>query len=102
MAKQYETLPRRKVRYWLFRFRTEAEGGPKATGAPRGMRKYFEEQEGFGGWIDFAVTWDVNPEEPLQIVPRRFSVWEEWDATLNMVLRDMPGVDTSGSEADVL
>ena len=54
MAK-YKELPRRKIRYWLYRFRTEATGGAKATNAPRGMKVHFESKPYFDGWDGFRI-----------------------------------------------
>ena len=88
MAK-YKELPRRKIRYWLYRFRTEATGGAKATNAPRGMKVHFESKPYFDGWDGFANTWDVDNEDPFKIVSRRFTELEEWEATLRKVLRNV-------------
>ena len=75
-------LTKRQVRYWLFRFKTEAEGGTNSNGAPEGLREHFESQPMFGGWKKFAVDWDVNEDSPLELAYRNFSVWEEWDRVL--------------------
>ena len=99
-------LPRRKVRYWLFRFRTEAVEGIPANGAPEGLREYFEKYPGFIGWKAFAVSWDLphiegclrdlckcaNEIVPLTPVSRQFSVWEEWDAQLRAEVKIFPGL----------
>lgn len=77
-----EDLPRSQVRYWCFRFRSEAEGISKATGAPRGLRKHFEGQAGFPGWALFGESWDVGSDDPLVMVARRHSIHEEWNALL--------------------
>ena len=76
---------RRVVRYWCYRFLTEATGGAEATGAPRGLRKHFERAPFFraaGGWRKFATAWDVDRTDPLEMVPRTKSVWDEWDEKL--------------------
>jgi hypothetical protein len=89
MAKYLE-LPGRQVRYWLYRFRTEANGGAKSNGAPRGLKQYFEKQPGFRGWKEFANTWDIDKDDPLKIYSRRFTELQEWEATLDRVIRDLP------------
>lgn len=93
-------LKRKQVRYWCFRFRTAVTGGASAEGAPLGLKEYFEGLESFRilkeGWKNFAVSWDLphqngctgDPCEcastvvPLIMMPRKFSVWEEWNATI--------------------
>lgn len=87
----YENLPKRQIRYWCFRFKTEADGGARATGAPRGLKKHLEDSDGFEGWKRFAISWDVDEENPLVVVPRNFSVWEDWDRTLRRVVKPLPG-----------
>jgi hypothetical protein len=89
MAKYLE-LPGRQVRYWLYRFRTNAEGGAPATGAPRGLKPHFEKLPGFRGWKEFANTWDVDKDKPFDIYSRQFTELQEWEATLEKVLRDLP------------
>lgn len=92
-------LDRRQIRYWLFRFRTETEaGGAKAKGAPRGLRKLFQELPGFDGWAKFGVTWDVGEEDPFSIAPRKYTIHEEWNATLRRVVVDLPKVPRGNEE----
>lgn len=92
-------LDRRQIRYWLFRFRTETEaGGAKAKGAPRGLRKLFQEQPEFEGWHKFGVTWDVAEGDPLKAVPRKYSIHEEWNATLRRVVVDLPPMPKRNGE----
>ncbi len=89
-------LQRRKVRYWCFRFRTEVLEGVAVNSAPKGLKEHVQKLKGFGGWDKFAESWDfphhescpIDPCEcgrmivPLEIVSRKFSVWEEWHATV--------------------
>jgi len=71
-----EELTRREVRYWLFRFGTEARGDAKANGAPPGLKAHFEEQmddlnirflnkKDF--WDNFAKKWDVDEDDSSTI-----------------------------------
>jgi len=89
-ADQVQAERRKVVRYWCYRFKTEADGGALATGAPTGLRKHFEDNKWFrplGGWTAFAGRWDVDHHDPLVVVPRNKSVWQEWDEKL---VRDVP------------
>ena len=85
----------RQARYWCFRFKSAAEGGAKSTGAPRGFKKYIEELPGFAGWDKFAITWDIAGDNPFKIIPRDFSVWEEWNAVMRRVAKPLPGYEES-------
>jgi hypothetical protein len=102
--------PRRKIRYWLFRLRTEVTGGASSNGVPHGFKEFFERLEGFKDWRGFAVSWDIphiNGEarcdrDPckcaselvdLRIVARQFSVWEEWQATVRSEATVFPGLE---------
>lgn len=92
-------LTRREVRYWLFRFRKEVLQSVSSNGSPKGLKGHFEKQKGFKTWKDFAVKWDVPPGEPndivpLQMMPRKFSVWEEWQATMRSEVKVHPAFDS--------
>lgn len=114
---EFADWQRRKIRYWLFRFRTEATGGAPSNGAPADLRAYFEKMDGFRGWKGFAVSWDiphVNGEarcdkDPcecasqvvdLRIVLRQFSVWEEWQATVRSEAPVFPGFEKHEKRLD--
>jgi hypothetical protein len=91
-------LSRRKLRYWLFRFRTEALQSVPTNGAPSGLKNHFERLPEFTDWKDFAVKWDVPEGDalepvPLEIVQRKFSVWEEWQATMRAEVKVHPGFE---------
>jgi hypothetical protein len=72
---------RKNIRYRLYRLRTEKEG-LSASGETDDFRQRFENQAGFDGWLNFAVTWDVAFEDPYRIVSRRLSQEEEWNEVL--------------------
>ena len=78
-----------KIRYWLFRFRTEATGGPPALGAPDGLRGHFEALEWFSEWPLFGVTWDVHEARPLDIRPIKESLDAGWN--LEAAATEIPG-----------
>jgi len=96
---EYTRLPRRKLRYWLFRFRTEAIQSVSSNGAPAGLKEHFERLPDFTNWKEFAVRWDVPQGEPSEIVPleivlRKFSVWEEWQATMRSEVQTHPAFES--------
>lgn len=89
-------LGRRKVRYHCFRLRTEAEGGVAAD-VPEGFSEHFENHPfwanapfGFHGWKMFGETWDVSETDQWQPVLRKFSIHQEWNATLRQVVPELP------------
>lgn len=77
---------RRKVRYSCF-----AMQRGDIAGIPLKFISYFEEQEHFSGWDLFADRWDVTKEDPSITYPRVYSTLEEWEATLRMVIPELPG-----------
>ena len=84
-------LTRRQVRYWCFRFRTASEkGGAPALGAPRGLRKRFEEHAHFGGWENYGITWDVSDTDPFTLVPLRISLEVQWNTEAMASARELP------------
>lgn len=94
----FASLSRRKLRYWLFRLREEEIQSVAADGVPGGLKSYFESLPGFTTWKEFAVRWDVPPGDPrrpvpLEIVQRRFSVWEEWQATMRSEVKVHPAFE---------
>jgi len=97
--KKISDLPRKEVRYWLFRFRKEEIDSIPSNGSPKGLKEHFENLKGFKGWKYFAVRWDLPPGEPSDIVPlemvdRKFSVWEEWQATMRSEVKVHPGFES--------
>jgi len=110
-------LPRRKIRYWCFRFQHEEANQVSSNGAPPGLREHFEKTPGFTGWDQFAVSWDLphlkNCNQggapaigtfctcafkivPLKMVLRSFSVWEEWNRAIR---RDAPVLKLKGKQS---
>lgn len=85
------SLPRRKVRYHLYRLRTKAERIRDAEDESGPFGVFFAGQEGFDGWENFARTWDVGPEGKHDRVVRRLHTEEQlWNmklAKLAMPLR---------------
>lgn len=83
-------LSKRQVRYWCFRFKTEADGIRSADGAPEGLKNYFESLEWFTSWKDFTVTWDVVESSPLKMRRLKRSAEEEWNDVLAENARELP------------
>jgi hypothetical protein len=81
----WKDIGRRKVRYWCFRKKTEADGGNSADEAPQELVDHFESLENFQGWTNFGVTWDIDQNDFAKTYKRKFSVDEEWNATLRML-----------------
>ena len=69
---------RKKVRYQLYRLRTDAEGKCSAQSTAE-FKKRFESNPMFGGWRFFGVTWDVAFDDPYRIVHKDISEQEEWE-----------------------
>lgn len=100
-----ETLSRSEVRYGCFRLQTETTGGPAAD-VPAGLREHFEGLEPFArfdGWRGFARKWDVSPDDPLVMVARTTTVWQDWNSKLAEVvpLLPIPEEVPIGAESDV-
>ena len=88
---ELKKLNKRLVRYWLFRFKTENAGGDKATGAPKGLKDYFENNELFIGWelFDESKGWDVKETSPLEIITLKLGSTELWNKELRSSLPEM-------------
>lgn len=82
-----ERVRTKRVRYFLSRLKTEAEGLVEVGGLPEGFREFYESQEMFDGWENWGVTWDVGDprkksvpsDDYLEVIPLWTSLWEDWD-----------------------
>lgn len=83
---------RKKVRYQLYRCRTESEGKGAAE-VDDEFKKRFEEQPFFDRWQFFGTTWDVAFDDPYRIVHKDKSEQEEWD---ELVAAKFPTVGHDG------
>lgn len=97
-----DQLTRRNIRYICFRIQAEVSGGVTAPIEPTGImqhveevKAHLEEQDGFGGWNRFGVTWDVDEKYPLVVVGRKSSIQTEWKKTLEKNAKDLPTPDTN-------
>ena len=80
-------LTRREVRYHLYRIRTHEEGG--TSHRSNQIKSYYEVQEDFTTWSDFARKWDIGPEpQHHKIVKRRFTEEQEWNQELSSLVGD--------------
>lgn len=69
---------RKKVRYKLYRCRTESEGKGSSE-VDEEFKQRFETQPSFDKWQFFGTTWDVSFDDPYRIVHKDKSEQEEWD-----------------------
>ncbi|MFZ2202243.1 MAG: hypothetical protein WAV56_02490 [Microgenomates group bacterium] len=97
MTKKIEDLTRHEIRYLCFRLQTEADGGNPATKESEGIlslvdriKDHFEDQDDFGGWRNFAKTWDVDHKSYLVAVKRVSSIHSEWNHVLKKQTHDLP------------
>lgn len=80
---------------------------PLGEDAPSGFRSEVEDMDGFNGWENFARGaphgWDWSEEEPLAIVARNHSIYQEWEAELSRTVKPLPveKVEDHGNEGDV-
>jgi len=82
-------IPRSRVRYKLYRIRTYEEGGMFHNA--NDIKEFYENQEGFTTWIEFARTWDIDKEgQHHRIIKRLMTEEEEWIAQLQELAEVMP------------
>lgn len=88
-------LTRREARYKLYKIRYALEKGKKLSNAKKAKkeREFYEDQVGFDGWENFAMSWDVALHNPDVIVSRMFTETEEWERT---VLAKFPRIEPGG------
>jgi hypothetical protein len=83
-------LMRRRVRYHLYRCRTAEEGVRELESDSEPFKDYFEGLEGFGGWVNFARSWDVGPEgQHDRIVARLHTEEQLWNMKLASLARPL-------------
>ena len=80
---------KRKIRYYCFAMKTNADGGDNKTIIPEQLIEFFENKREFEGWAGFGETWDVQTNDPLTIFFRDFSINQEWDATMRRVVPEL-------------
>ena len=88
-------IERRDTRYFMYCLRSKEEKNkilPKNI--PIDFALIYEDQLGFDGWINFAVTWDVSLHDANAIVSRAFSEQEEWE---RVVHAKFPRIGPNGS-----
>lgn len=83
---------RKKVRYQLYRLKSEAEGVSSSV-SEESFKEKFEKIDLFDGWKNFSLTWDVAMDDPYRIVHRTHSVLEEWD---EVIKSKFPSIEPGG------
>jgi hypothetical protein len=91
---------RHNIRYACFRMQSEVCEGRTAEPEHHAIAKTIEGLPGFGGWEKFADTWDVSTPDPITLVPRKWSIHQEWLQTMLRVAQPLPGVQ-DGDEGNV-
>lgn len=79
-----DRIVRRDVRYKMYKIKhlIGKEAKIPERIATEEFVKSYEDQVGFDGWDNFAVTWDVALHDPDTVVSRMFSEDEEWERTI--------------------
>lgn len=71
---------RKKIRYQLYRMRSEALGMcSRLSCTDDDFVKQFEIQNDFTYWRDFSIHWDVAMDDPYRVVHRSRSTLDEWE-----------------------
>ena len=81
---------RHDVRYACFRIQKERVEGVECPEELKNLVKEIEDVEGFEGWRNFAVTWDISTPDPIQVVKRMWSIEQEHNQMLERVALDLP------------
>jgi len=88
-------MPRSTVRYFLYRIRTWAEGGPYHDAEE--IKEYYEKQKGFTCWEEFARIWDIDEEGKHNRIVRRSETEEEaWTDVLKRYMKELIPVSENG------
>lgn len=91
--RQILEMTRREVRYQCYRLRTAADGIRAADEEAEPIKRYFEKQPGFGGWKNFARTWDIGAEGNHNRVTFKIHTEEqEWNLRVAALARPLPGL----------
>ncbi len=81
---------RHDVRYACFRVQKELVEGVECPDELKDKVKEVEGMEGFEGWKNFAVTWDISTPDPIQVVKRMWSIEQEHNQMLERVAIPLP------------
>jgi len=76
---------RHDLRYACFRVQNELKGGAKADTIHQEIAERIEKLDNFEGWSKFAITWDISTPDPVVLVKRKWSIYQEWDQTLERI-----------------
>jgi hypothetical protein len=86
-------IRRKNTRYNLYSLKNATISG-NVLDISDDFKSIYTMQDGFDGWSNFAITWDVALDQPEKVVSRRFSDEEEWERT---VQAKFPQVQADGS-----
>lgn len=81
---------RHDLRYACFRIQKEINEGVECPQEMKDLVKSIEDMEGFEGWQNFAVTWDISHPDPITVVQRMWSIEQEHEQMLERVVRVLP------------
>ncbi|MBU2249653.1 MAG: hypothetical protein KKD77_23095 [Gammaproteobacteria bacterium] len=81
-------MTRRKIKRLLALLKAKVEYPDRKIKIklPTGFKKSFEEQSAFRGWINYHVTWDVDPKDPWMVISLKRSKVAEWHRELIKVV----------------
>lgn len=78
------------ARYALFRVQNEANGGAVAENKHRRIARKYHKIKGHDGIKNFAITWDIDPNDTSKIVRRNKSVWQAHNEYMVKVAKPLP------------
>jgi len=90
-----ELRMRHNLRYAAFRVQKELIEGIKCEKEYKDLVKPIEKMEGFDGWENFAETWDIAHPNPIVLVKRMWSIYQEHDQMLERAAIPLPKVKKS-------
>lgn len=79
LADKVDKIPRKKLRYVMFRIKSFEEEGQSLDGVPPSMvdmvKEYFGGQDGFTSWKGFTVDWDLGIDDTFTMSVREDKWW---------------------------
>ena len=81
---------RHTLRYASFRMQKELIEGVECPKEYKELVSQIETLDGFEGWKNFAVTWDISTPDPIVIVKRMWSIEQEHNQMLERTAKQLP------------
>lgn len=75
-----------QIKRLLALLRATAEGKVNHFDVPVGFKESFESQVDFRGWVNYHVTWDVDPDDLWKVVALEKSLEQQWHDDLEKVV----------------